>query len=239
MNIKNISGHGKIEYGKGVVYEGEFQKKKPHGVGKMTYKDGRVREGIWKDGEIEYEGQLNEHGQPHGRGKRFYSNATYEGEWQNGQKHGKGTAERADGSTSYTGGFRAGKRHGKGVMTYANGDTYDGQWKNGRKDGKGTLKYHNGDVYKGEFSKGKLHGKGTFVYAAGDLIKSIGEWKKGKMCGVFKDVEKVEVIEQVYYENGELKTDSYVKREREASNEVTDIDDFPPSKRRNVCVSPP
>ena len=238
MYIKNISGNGKIEYRKGVVYEGEYQNSKPDGVGKMTYKDGQVREGIWKDGKIVYEGQLNKYDEPHGTGKVWYTNATYEGGWKNGKKHGKGTWKLSDGS-GYEGGWKHGKRHGKGVMTYANGDIYDGQWKNGARDGKGTLKYHNGDVYKGKFSKGKMHGKGTFIYAAGDLFKSIGEWKEGKKFGVFQNVERVEVIEQVYYTNDELKADSNVKRERDASNEDTDFEDFPPIKRRNVCVSPP
>ena len=257
MNIKNISGHGKIEYYGGDVYEGEFQKKKPHGVGKMTYKDGRVREGIWNDGEIEYKGQLNKHWKPHGKGKWFYPNSTYDGEWQNGKKHGEGTAKMSDGSGwykggwkndlpegdgtfkysygIYTGGIRAGKGHGNGVMTYTNGDTYKGQWKNGRKDGKGKLKFHNGDEYEGEFSNNKLHGKGKYTFAAGEYI--IGEWKEGKKFGVFQKIVRVEVIEQVYYENDKLKVDSYVKRERDTSNEDTDNEDFPPIKRRSVCVS--
>ena len=264
--IKNFSAEKgklpKIEYFKGVVYEGEVLNKKPHGVGKVTYKDGSVCEGIWKDGNIVYEGQLNEQGKPHGKGTWFYPYGTYKGGWKNGKKHGKGTSKRSDGSMAYkggwknnlqdgdgtfkyrngnvyTGGIRAGKRHGNGVMTYANGDTYDGQWKNGKEDGQGTMKFHNGDVYKGKFSKGKLHGKGTHTYAAGDLFKSIGEWKEGKKFGAFQNVERVEVSEQVYYENDKLKEDSYVKRERDASNEDTDFEDFPPIKRRNVCVSPP
>ena len=241
--IKNFSAEKgklpKIEYFKGVVYEGGVLNKKPHGVGKVTYKDGSVCEGIWKDGNIVYEGQLNEQGKPHGRGKEYYSSATYEGEMRNGQKHGKGIWKRADGSMSYNGEYKHGKRHGKGVMTYANGDIYDGQWKNDQKDGKGKLKYHNGDVFKGKFSKGKKHGKGTHTYAAGDLFKSTGEWKKGKKCGEFKNTYRVEVSEKAYYDNDELKSESHVKRERVVLNEDTDTEDLPPSKRRNVCVSPP
>ena len=258
--VKNISAQKgkmpKIEYYGGDVYEGEIQNSKPHGVGKMTYKDGQVREGIWNDGEIVYEGQLNEQGEPDGTGTSFHRE-TYDGDWRNGKRHGEGTAKMIDGSVSYkggwkndlpdgngtfkyrngsvyTGGFRAGKMHGNGVMTYTNGTTYDGQWKNDKQDGQGTMKFHNGHVYKGEFSKGKLHGKGSFVNAAGDTIQ--GEWKEGMKCGVFQKIVRVEVIEQVYYENDELKADSYVKRERDTSN---DIEDLPPIKRRSVCVSSP
>ena len=120
-------------------------------------------------------------------------------------------------------------------MTYANQDIYEGEWQDNCKDGKGVMKYHNGDAYEGEFSNDKMHGKGTYTYAAGDIMKSIGEWKDGKKCGAFENI--VRFSEQVYYENDELKVDSKMKRE--ALDEDTDTEDFPPSKRRNVCVSPP
>ena len=55
----------------GDLYEGKFRNGKPHGLGKMTYKDGRVVNGIWKNGKIEYEGDLV-NGKPHGRGKMIY-----------------------------------------------------------------------------------------------------------------------------------------------------------------------
>ena len=123
-------------------------------------------------------------------------------------------------------------------MTYANKDIYDGEWKDDRKDGQGTMKFNNGDVYKGEFSKGKIHGKGTYTYAAGDISKSIGEWKEGKKCGEFENI--VRSCKQVYYENDVLKADTDVKVKREAAfDEDTDTEDAPPTKRRNVCVSPP
>ena len=51
--MKTISGKGTITYDSGDMYDGEIQDNKPHGVWKMTSKDGRVREGIWEDGKIE------------------------------------------------------------------------------------------------------------------------------------------------------------------------------------------
>eukprot|EP00984_Skeletonema_dohrnii_P022530 scaffold11656_cov85-Skeletonema_dohrnii-CCMP3373.AAC.1 len=100
-------------------------------------------------------------------------------------------------------------------MTYANHDIYDGEWKDGGRDGKGTMKYHNGDVHEGEFRKNKMHGKGTYEYADGDVLKSIGEWKEGKKCGL-----------------------AIVKSEA-TLDEDTDTDDAAlPSKRCNVCVTP-
>jgi len=41
------------------------------------------------------------------------------------------------------------EKHGQGKLTYANGDTYVGEWKNNKKDGKGTYLYKNGDCYTG------------------------------------------------------------------------------------------
>jgi len=114
--------------------------------------------------------------------------------------------------------------------------TSDGQWREDRKDGKGIMKYHNGDVYTGEFSDDNMHGKGVFEYAAGDILKSIGEWKDGKKCGLFEDI--VRSSKQVYYDNDEVKSNSIVKRES-PSDEDTDTDDAPPMKRRNVSISPP
>ena len=161
----------------------------------------------------------------------------YDGEFKDNNFHGKGTFNFFNGDV-YTGEWRADKMQGRGVMTYANGDVYDGEWKDNYKDGQGTMMFHNGDIYKGEFSRGKMHGQGTYTYAAGDISKSIGEWKEGKKCGEFENI--VRFSEKVYYDNDELKLDSYVKREA-PFDEDTDAEDdeAPPTKRRNVCVSPP
>jgi len=162
----------------------------------------------------------------------------YDGEYKDDMANGTGTFNYENGNV-YTGEWRANDMHGKELMTYANQDIYDGEWKEDCKDGKGTMKYHNGDVYTGEFSKGKMHGKGVFEYAAGDIMKSIGEWKEGKKCGLFEDI--VRSSKQVYYDNDEVISNSNVKREA-PSDEDTDTDDAPPlyrcSKRRNVSMSP-
>jgi len=68
---KKHSGKGTINYDNGDVYDGAFQGPTAHGIGKMTFKDGRICEGIWEDGKIEYEGELAD-GKPHGRGKKIY-----------------------------------------------------------------------------------------------------------------------------------------------------------------------
>ena len=39
------------------------------------------------------------------------------------------------------------RRHGRGVLSYANGDSYDGEFKNNLRHGTGTHKYASGHVY--------------------------------------------------------------------------------------------
>ncbi len=34
------------------MYDGEFENDEPHGVAKMTYKDGRVCQGFWEEGKM-------------------------------------------------------------------------------------------------------------------------------------------------------------------------------------------
>ena len=186
--------HGTLNYDNG-VYEGELAPA-PHGVGKMTYADGSVSTGIWKNGQIVYEGELL-NGKPHGRGKKVYSNGdVYEGDWKNGVRDGEGT------------------------LNFENGDVYTGEWRANKMQGKGTLKFHNGDVYSGEFSDNKKHGGGTYEYAKGETLKSVGTWKEGNKCGLFEDI----VRKQVYNDNGEVKSNSNVEREA-SRDENNDTDD--------------
>lgn len=78
---------------------------------------------------------------------------------------------------------------GKGKMTYANGNTYDGDWNNGQIEGIGTFTWANGKVYKGGQKNGKQHGrfdflilgKGKMIYADGDSYE--GDWIEGNLEG--------------------------------------------------------
>lgn len=75
----------------------------PHGEGKMSYTDGRIYEGDWKDGKW------------HGYGKAIFPNQDqYEGGYQDDQRHGQGTYRWNDGRV-YTGGFDNDQRHGQGT----------------------------------------------------------------------------------------------------------------------------
>jgi hypothetical protein len=89
---------------------------------RIEYKDGR-----------EYEGYLNLRSfLPEGEGTSKYPNdSIYEGEWLNGEFHGKGKFTWANG-TEYIGDYNQGKKHGFGRFTYPSRKVYEGNWVDGK-----------------------------------------------------------------------------------------------------------
>ena len=77
----------------------------------------------------EYEGQW-ENGLRHGKGKDYLNeNVIYDGHWKNDLRHGQGKSY-VDGKLDYDGLWKNDLRHGKG-KDYLNGNViYDGLWKN-------------------------------------------------------------------------------------------------------------
>ena len=131
----------------------------------MTYKNGDVYEGEWKNGK------------KHGYGIITYSNGTeYEGEWKNGKMNGQGKLTSLNG-TLYQGEWENDIINGKGKLTY-NGTEYEGEWKNGKRDGQGKMTYKNGDVYEGEWKNDEQNGYGKMTYSNGDVYE--GVWKDDK-----------------------------------------------------------
>ena len=59
----------------------------------------------------------------------------------------------------YDGEFKDGNKHGRGTYTLKNGGVYDGEFKDDIKHGRGTLKYANGEEYDREWEDGKHHGR--------------------------------------------------------------------------------
>ena len=121
-------------------------------------------------------------------------------------KKGKNSA--ADGKDHYEGDLVNGVREGRGKMTFASGNTYNGQWKNGMMhglgefvfagtgeryvgefvngayNGQGKLYYPSGHVYDGSFSRGKRDGTGTLLMPNGDRYE--GNWIADKTGGYGK-----------------------------------------------------
>ncbi len=127
-----------------------------------------------------YEGQF-QNGQPHGRGVYNFANgAVYEGHFKDGNIHGEGTLTFADG-TVYTGQFQDGKMNGEGVYIYANGGRYEGEIKDSKRHGQGTMIYSNGGRYDGDWRDNETHGQG--VYTSPNGFTYNGQWQDGQKHG--------------------------------------------------------
>lgn len=137
----------------------------------------------------------------HGRGSYSYDNAcfNYEGDWQDGRKHGKGTFtvsalytyqgdfvddEMTGTGTKtwlsgsvYTGQFVLGEMHGRGCYTGVDGSRYDGEFCGNLRSGQGCLQTPSGDRYTGNWANNKLNGRAVFVGHTGESYD--GEWVDG------------------------------------------------------------
>lgn len=142
----------------------------------------------------------------HGFGVYVYDNKffKYQGQWENGSKHGHGRLTMNDGGfyegtfvkgeieghgyrfyghsgNSYTGQFLEGERHGQGVLKMAEGSQYEGTWVHGKMEGSGMLTEPDGSVYEGEFHNNKRHGEGIQMYSS--TVYYEGGWIDGKRHG--------------------------------------------------------
>ena len=68
------------------------------------------------------------------------SGDVYVGDWLHDLKHGNGIYRSAVNGT-YEGQYQEGKLHGKGTFVYPNGDVYEGVWLHDKKQGKGSYTY--------------------------------------------------------------------------------------------------
>ena len=79
----------------------------------------------------------------------------------------------------YSGEWQYGQRHGRGTYTYADGGSYSGDWERDKIQGEGTAKYSDNNVYSGSWTNGKIHGRGRLETAK---FSYEGEWRDGKKC---------------------------------------------------------
>lgn len=156
---------GKVPYANG-FYIGDISEKKPHGYGIRTYrpgtKDCRYFQGIFDHGKRV-------------RGKVAYViGDIYEGEWEQGVRHGFGTYVWTDVGDSYIGSWRDGNIDGSGDYFWKDGRIYRGQWKEHNQEGIGVFNWPDGSVYAGEWKKGKRHGAGVIYWSDGEFWS--GRW---------------------------------------------------------------
>ncbi|KAG2375263.1 hypothetical protein C9374_009886 [Naegleria lovaniensis] len=139
----------------------------------------------------EYTGPLNDQGLPHGKGSLYfpYTKHKYEGEFVNGQAHGKGVASgvlsqemtlivnnelrnvgdkfvscSSSNSSGTSSSSTTTSSSSNLIDSNNNNNTWTNQWK-----------------YDGQWMNGQMHGQGEFTFANGDMYS--GEWKDGVACG--------------------------------------------------------
>eukprot|EP01017_Pseudomicrothorax_dubius_P043896 TRINITY_DN7375_c0_g1_i6.p1 TRINITY_DN7375_c0_g1~~TRINITY_DN7375_c0_g1_i6.p1 ORF type:complete len:227 (+),score=68.40 TRINITY_DN7375_c0_g1_i6:57-737(+) len=93
---------------------------------------------------------------------------------------GRGLATYANNDT-YEGEYVGGLRHGKGKYKWANGDEYDGEYQQNKKFGIGKMTYVGKGEYYGFFENGRKHGEGMYTYPNKDIYS--GFWKFGAKTG--------------------------------------------------------
>lgn len=116
----------------------------------------------------------SENGQPHGTGRLERADGrTYTGEFRDGEIIGSGSLTTRDGY-SYYGTFSNGLRHGFGTSTWPNDNRYEGSFLNDEIWGQGKFTWGDtGDVYEGSFSSGKKHGYGTYAWSGGRSYQGV------------------------------------------------------------------
>jgi len=128
-----------------------------------------------------------------GIGTYYYENGNrYEGQWKDGQWHGKGKYYFTTGDR-YEGDFANSIREGIGAYYFSqSGAKYIGEWKGDRQNGQGTYYVASGAAKSGLWENGKYTGfgclngdcmNGTGIYKYPNNEKYEGSWKEGKKSG--------------------------------------------------------
>lgn len=103
----------------------------------------------------------------------------YEGDFVDGQFHGKGKYYFVESGKTYEGDFVNNEMNGKGKMTWPDQSRYEGDFVQGKAHGNGVEYMSNGDKYTGQFENDLKHGAGV-LYMINDQTMRQGEWQNGK-----------------------------------------------------------
>ncbi|CAM6055223.1 unnamed protein product [Sphagnum tenellum] len=121
----------------------------------------------------------------------------YEGEFRDGQRHGKGKYVHQNGDIFYEGEYQNDVINGKGRMTMFNGDVYEGDFLDGKRHGSGKYKVTDAkECYTGEFDNDMKHGQGKYECSNGDYY----EGRVAERCAMWS----WKVLAQGKYEAKEL-----------------------------------
>ena len=165
------------------VYVGDKnEKNERHGNGKMTYADGDVYEGEWKNNKKSGNGKMT-----------FKNNSSYDGKWRSDNINGFGVYKYYNGDV-YEGLFVDGNRNGEGKMSYENGDKYIGIWKNNKRHGKGKQTNKDQYVFEGRWVNDKKEGNGKLTTPTGQVTEDVWQddvTSSEQINKVFESVNKV------------------------------------------------
>lgn len=103
--------------------------------------------------------------------------AKYEGEFDEGRKHGLGKYTWPDKKTYYRGDWDNDLMSGRGELIFTDNRKYYGDFKDNMFQGNGIYIWPDGSKYVGEFSFNKKHGKGVYEWADGRKFE--GTWNRG------------------------------------------------------------
>lgn len=98
----------------------------------------------------------------------------WEGPCQNGKAHGFGKLTKyknGEYESTYEGEYKDGIREGKGTFTHKDGSIAKGNFVDGQLTGYGTRGSEDDGRYEGEFLNYRYHGKGTYYYANGSKFE--------------------------------------------------------------------
>ncbi len=142
-NGRGGGGEAVIEWPSGMRWIGQTKSVNPDGLGTMTWPDGKVFVGEFRNSEMV-------------KGTTKLPNGdSYEGSYSSGLKDGFGTYRWSDG-TYYKGDFKQNVLTGEATITYKNGDSYSGGVLDGKPHGYGVKVYKSGESRSGMWENGKL-----------------------------------------------------------------------------------
>ncbi|KAL4449742.1 hypothetical protein ABPG74_008115 [Tetrahymena malaccensis] len=184
-------GKGKFINEDGIIYEGVWNNNKSNGYGTLTIPENYYEQKDYQQKLILIESfkiltkSLNNLFQKDGE------LLNYRGGWKDGKMDSLGIAIFCNGDR-YEGDFQDGLRHGKGEYTFQDGKKYIGNWYNDLFDGQGVLSNCNIIVYQGMWKLGSMNGIGKEFYLdgsyfLGNFFQNLKEGA-GKLFGKNKEV---------------------------------------------------
>ena len=135
----------------------------------------------------------------HGVGKYVVDDATYEGDWVDGKKEGKGKIIFKSGSI-FEGYFKNDMKHGYGKMYYyPSGNYFEGEWREDVKAGMGTMNWTDiREKYVGNWKNNQQEGWGIHIWLES---KGEGKFMRNRYEGFWRGGVR-EGFGVFYYANG-------------------------------------